>query len=106
MKGADLAAGAIVDALSRGDVSPASWEAFERRVKTATETYIGVVQAFYDGPLIELLFDENQRDVMRRMITSVLAGDVFHDDKPRWLREVERRYPARLGSEGEHAPAR
>jgi len=31
----------------------------------------------------------------------VLAGDVFHDEKPRWLREVERRYPARLGtSEG------
>jgi flavin-dependent dehydrogenase len=96
VKGADLAAHAIESALSRGDVSPASWEAFERRVKTATETYIGVVQAFYEGPLIELLFDKNQRDMMRRMITSVLAGDVFHDDKPRWLREVERRYPARL----------
>jgi len=35
------------------------------------------VHAFYDGPLIELLFDEGQRDMMRRMITSVLAGDVF-----------------------------
>jgi hypothetical protein len=37
------------------------------------------------------------------MITSVLAGDVFHDDKPRWLREVERRYPARLGPAEEPA---
>jgi flavin-dependent dehydrogenase len=97
VKGADLAAQAVRDALSRGDVSGAAWEGFERRVKTATETYIGVVQAFYEGPLIELLFDKNQRNMMRRMITSVLAGDVFHDDKPRWLREVERRYPARLG---------
>jgi flavin-dependent dehydrogenase len=103
VKGAELAAGAIADALSRGDVSPAAWEACERRIKTATETYIGVVQAFYEGPLIELLFDQNQRDMMRKMITSVLAGDVFHDDKPRWLREVERRYPARLASEVAHA---
>jgi flavin-dependent dehydrogenase len=107
VKGAELAARAVGDALSRGDVSSASWEAFERRVKSATETYIGVVQAFYDGPLIELLFDANQRDMMRRMITSVLAGDVFHDEKPRWLREVERRYPARLGpAEETHAHAR
>ncbi len=103
VKGADLAARAILDALERGDVSAASWESFERGVKTATETYVGVVQAFYAGPLIDLLFDENQRDMMRRMITSVLAGDVFHDDKPRWLREVERRYPARLGPAEEPA---
>jgi flavin-dependent dehydrogenase len=102
VKGADLAARAIVDAFAVGDVSEARWQTFERLVKTATETYVGVVQAFYDGPLIELLFDEGQRDMMRRMITSVLAGDVFHEEKPRWLREVERRYPARLGS-GEEA---
>jgi flavin-dependent dehydrogenase len=107
VKGADLAARAIANALSRGDTSRASWEACERQVKSATETYIGVVQAFYEGPLIELLFDPNQRHMMRRMITSVLAGDVFHDDKPRWLREVERRYPARLGPAGEaYADAR
>jgi flavin-dependent dehydrogenase len=107
VKGADLAARAVAQALSRGDVSRASWEPFEQRVKAATETYIGVVQAFYEGPLIALLFDENQRDMMRRMITSVLAGDVFHDEKPRWLREVERRYPARLGpAEGSVADAR
>jgi flavin-dependent dehydrogenase len=104
VKGADLAAHAVRDALSRGDVSRASWEVFEQRIKAATETYVGVVQAFYEGPLIELLFDKNQRDMMRRMITSVLAGDVFHDEKPRWLREVERRYPARLGPAEEAHP--
>ena len=98
VKGADLASRAIVEALAQGDVSGARWEAFERQVKAATETYIGVVQAFYEGTLVELLFDRSQRDMMRRMITSVLAGDVFHDEKPRWLREVERRYPARLAS--------
>jgi flavin-dependent dehydrogenase len=98
VRGADLAAGAILDALAVGDVSEKRWATVERQIKTATETYIGVVQAFYEGPLIELLFNESKRDMMRRMVTSVLAGDVFHDEKPRWLREVEKRYPARLGS--------
>lgn len=101
VKGAALAARAIVDALAVNDVSEGRWQGFERQIKAATETYIGVVQAFYAGPLIELLFDEGQRDMMRRMITSVLAGDVFHEEKPRWLREVERRYPARLVSNEE-----
>jgi flavin-dependent dehydrogenase len=103
VQGADLAATAIADALGRGDVTGGAWEGIERCVKAATETYIGVVQAFYEGPLVDLLFDDNKRDMMRRMITSVLAGDVFHEQKPRWLREVERRYPARLGSPEEGA---
>ena len=101
VKGANLAARAILEALAAGDVSASRWEAVERQIKAATETYIGVVQAFYEGPLVELLFDTNKRDLMKRMITSVLAGDVFHEEKPRWLREVERRYPAKLAaSEG------
>ena len=72
-------------------------------IKAATRTYIGVVQAFYQGSLVDLLFDEGKRDLMKRMITSVLAGDVFHDDRPRWLREVERRFPPNLGDAGEEA---
>jgi flavin-dependent dehydrogenase len=98
VKGADLAARAISSALAAGDVSEARWQDFERQVKAATQTYIGVVQAFYEGSLVELLFDPNKRDMMRKMITSVLAGDVFHAEKARWLCEVERRFPARLGS--------
>jgi flavin-dependent dehydrogenase len=101
VKGADLAARAIVAALAAGDVSEARWADFERRNKAAIETYVGVVQGFYAGPLVDLLFDHRQRNMMRRMITSVLAGDVFHEEKPRWLREVERRYPARLAQSEE-----
>jgi flavin-dependent dehydrogenase len=98
VKGADLAARAIADALASRDVSSARWQAYERLVKRAGETYIGVVQAFYEGSLVELLFETKKRDVMRKMITSVLAGDVFHDEQPRWLREVERRFPPKLGT--------
>ena len=96
VKGGDLAATAIDDALVRGDVSRESFVSYEQMVKRASETYIGVVQAFYDGSLVELLFDPNKRDLMRRMITSVLAGDVFHQEEPRWLREIARRFPPTL----------
>jgi flavin-dependent dehydrogenase len=101
VKGADLAADAIRAALAAGDVSKPSWADYERMANQARETYIGVVQAFYEGSLVRLLFETKKRDMMRKMITSVLAGDVFHSEQPRWLREVERRYPAALGRSGD-----
>jgi flavin-dependent dehydrogenase len=100
VKGADLAATGIQTALAAGDVSASRWEAHERIARRAAETYIGVVQAFYRGVLIDLLFQIKKREMLRRMITSVLAGDVFHDEDPRWLREIERRFPADLGAGG------
>jgi flavin-dependent dehydrogenase len=96
VKGADLAATAVREAIAAGDVSKARWADYERMANQARETYIGVVQAFYEGSLVRLLFETKKRDMMRKMITSVLAGDVFHAEQPRWLREVERRYPAAL----------
>jgi len=98
VKGADLAASAIAEALIRDDVSRQQFVAYEAKAKAACETYVGVVQAFYDGALVQLLFDPDKRDFLRRMITSVLAGDVFHDEQPRWLRELASRFPARLTS--------
>jgi hypothetical protein len=65
-------------------------------VKKACDTYVGVVQAFYQGSLVELLFETKKRDMMRKLVTSVLAGDVFHEEEPRWLREMQRRFPPRL----------
>jgi flavin-dependent dehydrogenase len=97
VKGADLAAEPIAAALASGDVSAARWQAHQRIARRAYETYIGVVQAFYRGSLIDLLFETKKRDMLRRMITSILAGDVFHEQGPRWLREIERRFPPELG---------
>jgi len=96
-QGGDLAATAIRDALASGDVSEARWAGYVETTNRARATYIGVVQAFYEGTLARLLFDTKKRDMMKKMITSVLAGDVFHAEEPRWLREVQRRFPAALG---------
>src|SRR5262249_48394585 len=57
VKGASLAADAIQEALGAGDVSEARWTCYERMVRAAAETYIGVVQAFYAGDLVALLFE-------------------------------------------------
>ncbi len=42
----------------------------------------------HEGSLVELLFETKKRDMMKKLVTSVLAGDVFHEEEPRWLREI------------------
>ena len=98
VRGGALAATAIQSAFARGDFSRSSWASYERMVKKACDTYVGVVQAFYQGSLVDLLFETKKRDMMRKLVTSVLAGDVFHEEEPRWLREMQRRFPPALSA--------
>lgn len=98
VKGADLAAEAIDRALASGDTSRAAFARYEAAVRYAVDLFLGFVQAFYgDGRLREAIFEPNQRPVMRRLITSVLSGDVFHQDKqPTWARVVRDLFPPEL----------
>jgi flavin-dependent dehydrogenase len=104
VRGGALAAAAIQDAFARGDFSRSRWSHYEQMVKKACDTYVGVVQAFYEGSLVELLFETKKRDMMRKLVTSVLAGDVFHEEEPRWLREMQRRFPASMSLPAPRAP--
>jgi flavin-dependent dehydrogenase len=105
VRGGALAAGAIREAFTCGEFSRGKWGSYERMVKKACDTYVGVVQAFYEGSLVELLFETKKRDMMRKLVTSVLAGDVFHEEEPRWLREMQRRFPPRLSPSASPAGA-
>lgn len=101
IKGADLAAGAIDDALKRGDTSRASFAAYEKSVRYAVDLFLGVVQAFYRGEFRETVFEANQRATLRRIITSVLSGDVFHHGaahQPHWASFLVKQYPADVPS--------
>jgi len=99
LKGASLAAEAIDRALTTGDVSRASFSAYETSIRYAVDLFLGVVQGFYAGHFRELLFEPMQRKPMRRIITSILAGDVFHDDrKPPWASFIREHYPPELPS--------
>lgn len=97
LKGAELAADAIDQALTKGDLSRGSFAAYESAIRYAVDLFLGVVQGFYAGEFRETLFEENQRPTMRKLITSILAGDVFHQDKrPVWASYVQERYPAEV----------
>jgi flavin-dependent dehydrogenase len=99
IKGAALAAEAIDKALERGDVSRSSFATYEASVRYAVDLFLGVVQGFYAGHFRETLFEANQRATMRKLITSILSGDVFHNERmPPWATFVRERYPAEVPS--------
>jgi flavin-dependent dehydrogenase len=83
--GAKSAADLIADALAGAswDEGRARWE---ERMRAGVETFVVAVQGFYRGPLVDLLFVQDKHTALRRSVTSLLAGDVFHDSV--WLRDA------------------
>jgi flavin-dependent dehydrogenase len=96
LRGAAIAAPLVDRAIADGDVSRERFVAYERSQRRAVELFVGAVQAFYSRSLLPALFATDQRPVMRAMITSILAGDTYHEAEPRWVREFARLYPARI----------
>jgi flavin-dependent dehydrogenase len=94
--GAERAAAAIDAAIAAGDLSEAAFAEFERTMRTAVELFLGAVQSFYRGELRQLLFARDQRAILRKLVTSMLAGDVFHEqeDPARWIGFFRERFPA------------
>lgn len=90
--GARIAAEAITAAFASPADEAAILAAWETRLRAGAETFILAVGAFYKGPLVDYLFAEDKHDVLRRSITSLLAGDVFGDAV--WLRDARRRIAA------------
>ncbi len=94
--GAWLAAEAIDDALTAGDVGAARFAGYVRQNRAASDLFLGVVRATYRGEFRQMLFEQRQRAMLRKVITSLLSGDVFHPDPaPTWVRFVRGRFPAR-----------
>lgn len=98
MKGADIAADVIDKAISGNDVTRAAFGRYEQAARYAADLFLGFVQAFYGTTgLRDLLFQQQQKPIMRKLITSVLSGDVFHEhQKPLWADKVRELYPAAI----------
>lgn len=96
MRSGDAAAAAIDAALTAGDLSQAAFAAYGEKVRYASGLFMGVVQAAYDGEFRQMLFAEPQRPALRKVITSILSGDVMHDDPPAWVRFVSERFQPTL----------
>ena len=96
MVGGHRAANAIATVLadpSREKEVLAEWET---TLRAGAETFITAVQAFYAGPLVDVLFHEDKHEALRRSVTSLLAGDVFGDSV--WLRDAKKRIAAMVTS--------
>ena len=98
MGGGDRAAAAIDAALEANDVSAASFSSYASSMRAAADLFLGAVQSFYRGELRGLLFAKDQRPTLRKTITSMLAGDVFHDSKTPalWVGYFRERFPAKV----------
>ncbi|MBI2389996.1 MAG: tryptophan 7-halogenase [Deltaproteobacteria bacterium] len=98
MGGGQRAAGAIDAALRAGDVSAAAFAQYARDIRRAGDLFLGAVQSFYRGELRGLLFHPEQRPALRKTITSMLAGDVFHDEETAslWVGYFREHFPARV----------
>ena len=98
MGGGQRAAEVIDLALEDGDVRAERFAGWSREVRRAGDLFLGAVQSFYRGELRSLLFARDQRSVLRRTITSMLAGDVFHDERTAalWVGYFRERFPVDL----------
>src|SRR5262249_52751136 len=101
LRGAAIAAPLVDRALADGDVSRARFASYERRQRRAVEIFVRAVQASSQKILIPPPFSPDKRPLMRAIVTSILAGDTYHDEEPRWVREFARMYPARLANLGD-----
>lgn len=98
MGGGQRAAKVIDEALRDNDTSAARFAEFAQSLRKAGDLFLGAVQSFYRGELRDLLFHPDQRPALRKTITSMLAGDVFHDqpEPPLWVGYFREHFPPRL----------
>jgi flavin-dependent dehydrogenase len=99
MGGGVRAAEAIDAALTvcrEGPVREERFAPYVTAIRAATDLFLGAVQSFYRGELRALLFAKEQRSALRKTITSMLAGDVFHDGPTPalWVSYFRERFPA------------
>ncbi len=90
MFGGFQAAEAIDAALGAGDVSRARFASWEAQMRTGADLFLTMVESFYDGLLSRLLFVDRPHPYIRRVITSLLAGNVF-DPEARWVADARTR---------------
>ncbi len=91
MHGGLHAADAIDAALDAGDVSRGRFLAWERYIRQGADIFLALVESFYKGMLPPLLFADKPHPYLRRVITSMLSGNVF-DEEARWLRDARTRF--------------
>ncbi|MCL2778853.1 MAG: FAD-dependent oxidoreductase [Polyangiaceae bacterium] len=86
MVGAKTAAEAMLEVFDANANEAEAFAAWESNLRAGAEMFLLAIKAFYQGPLVDLLFVDAMHNALRRSITSLLAGDVFNDSV--WLRDA------------------
>lgn len=87
--GAFDAADTIASSLQGGPPLDEAIAGCAARRERAAGYFLSAVRAFYRHELTDLLFADDRRAIVRRSLTSLLAGDV-HDPSARWLAPMKR----------------
>nr|WP_299242087.1 NAD(P)/FAD-dependent oxidoreductase [uncultured Halomonas sp.] len=91
LRSANMAA-PLVDRLLRGE--SVDWQTeFEAPLRQGVATFRAFVDAWYDGRLQSIVFNEAQPDGLKRMISAVLAGYAWDQDNP-FVTAADRRLTA------------
>ncbi len=88
LESANRAAG-LTDRALRGE--PVDWDAeYTAYMMRGVETFRAFVLGWYSGEFPKILFSASQNDLLRRQVTSVLAGYVWDESNP-FVRQPARR---------------
>lgn len=103
MLGAEDAADVLAPALAEGrEADPALMEAHAAKMTEGYNVFATLIHSVYQRRLLpDLLFTASQDPDLRRGLTSVLAGDVWHPGNPfqeKLMRSLRRRFDVRLAS--------
>jgi len=78
-----LARDAILPALAAGYLpDQAARSGYEEKIDLAVRRYKSLIQMFYDRKFMDDVIRSRRRENIRRALTSLLAGDVFHEENP------------------------
>ncbi len=78
------AAETVIKALQRGNDGERGLRKYERRAKTALETYWEMVRNFYTIPFLEVFFEPRERFNLASTVNAVLAGELERRWSLRW----------------------
>lgn len=95
-----LAAEAVNQSIDAGDDGRNRLEKYERRVRSAMQFYLEMVESFYTTPFMELFLEPREKFNLASAVNAVLAGELEGGWRMRWrmrlffwLVKLQGRYP-------------
>ncbi len=83
-----LAAKAIIESLARGDNGSSRFKAYEKKITSAMDLYLKMIEGFYTQPFMELFMEPRRKFQLPDAIVAILAGELEGGWKVDWRRRL------------------